>query len=448
MKKRLTALFLATSLVMPTGVFAAEGQATTPVEETVTTTTTEAPVVNEVDPGLTPEDNLYILDQLLENVEVVFTFDPQAKAELYANISLERLAELNDISEENRSEFVTKLLTSYQEALVKATENIEEAKADGEDVVETSSKVDQASEQGTITIEELQALLEQLQEQEKTTETATTTTTETATETITDETADAQTVEANTEETNVVETTEEETQQDDEEDVTNQVENSELEELLDQMDEVIINAKVTTTTVNELDNDEFVALRDQGVGYGKISLTISISNLSGKSVEEVSKMLLNKGVGKVAKELGLHPGNLKKRGLIVVQTTINDEEDATKEDTAAETNIESVIDENNTDQVSETTQVEMADQQVVQYIYEDHDDDEYEKEEKDDDYDKDEKYNEKYAEEMFKLKEKQLEQSKKIAEKKLEIAKKVAEKQNKFAKKDKEKKEKGNKERD
>ncbi|KXG44219.1 DUF5667 domain-containing protein [Tepidibacillus decaturensis] len=285
MKKQLATLLLASSLVIPTAVSAAEStnsideQTQIVQEQTVTTdtyqqgTSTEATTNTQaettVNAGLTPEDTLYFLDKLLENVQLTFTFDPEFKASLYADISAERLAELDAISEENKSEFLTDLLAAYQDALVKAGATLEEAKADGKDVTEASEQIDQVAEQGNTTVQE-------------------------------------------------------ETEELDEEQV-------------EQMEETITNAKITAAVVKDIDPEIVITLKEQGVGYGKIALTVAISNLSGKTVEEVTNLLATKGVGLVAKELGLHPGNLKKRGLTINVEPVADSEENTEDSTTQTT---------------------------------------------------------------------------------------------------------------
>ena len=51
-------------------------------------------------PGLTPEDNLYFFEELMEGVQEFFTFGNDAKARLHAAFVLERVAEVERMLEE------------------------------------------------------------------------------------------------------------------------------------------------------------------------------------------------------------------------------------------------------------------------------------------------------------------------------------------------------------
>ena len=255
----------------------------------VTDETTTAPAENtteevvapettvDVEAGLTPEDSTYFLDTLLENVELTFTFDPEVKAQVYAEISAERLAELKALNPETQSEFVKDLLASYEEALAKSGEQVEEAKAEGTEIAqETTDAIDQVATEGEEAVVEV---ADDLEDEQK-----------------------------------------------------------------EALEETITTTKVTAAVVRNIDPEVVQSLRDQGVGYGKIALTVSISNLSGKSVEEITELLKKSGIGKVAKDLGLHPGKLKDAKMTITIETETETTDATSESTSEETVAEVTVD--------------------------------------------------------------------------------------------------------
>ncbi|TCS78459.1 DUF5667 domain-containing protein [Tepidibacillus fermentans] len=291
MKKQIASIALASALIFSgvSQVFAETPGTQTTVESNTDTqvstdstttptqsTTTDSTTVNttdttlQVDAGLTPEDFTYFLDKLFENIQLTFTFDPEAKAQIYAEISAERLAELKALNPETQSKFVNELLASYEEALTKAGEQVEEAKAEGTEIAEeTTNVMDQVATEGEATVDEV---ADQLEDEQK-----------------------------------------------------------------EALEETITNVKITAAVVRDIDPKVVQSLRDQGIGYGKIALTVSISNLSGKSVEEVTELLKKNGIGKVAKELGIHPGKLKNAKLTI---SIENNEDKSTTDSNEEANVE------------------------------------------------------------------------------------------------------------
>jgi hypothetical protein len=104
-------------------------------------------------------------------------------------------------------------------------------------------------------------------------------------------------------------------------------------------------AKVAPSVVAHIDAEIISELRDEGFGYGQIALIVSMSEQSDVSLDEVKELVReHKGMGKVAKMLGLHPGNLIKKGKLAAEL----EEDITDEDAQEEASEEESTEEEST----------------------------------------------------------------------------------------------------
>jgi hypothetical protein len=101
-------------------------------------------------------------------------------------------------------------------------------------------------------------------------------------------------------------------------------------------------AKTLPAVVAHIDAEIITELRSEGFGYGQIAKIVSMSEQSEVSIEEVVELAHeHKGMGKVAKELGIHPGNMNKKGKVTVdleaEGTVDEDEnaeEATEEETA------------------------------------------------------------------------------------------------------------------
>jgi hypothetical protein len=95
-------------------------------------------------------------------------------------------------------------------------------------------------------------------------------------------------------------------------------------------------AKVAPAVVAHIDTEIITELRSEGFGYGQIALLVSMSEQSDVPLDDVKELVReHKGMGKVAKELGLHPGNLIKKAKIAAdleaEGTVDEEEENTEE---------------------------------------------------------------------------------------------------------------------
>lgn len=61
-----------------------------------------------------------------------------------------------------------------------------------------------------------------------------------------------------------------------------------------------------------LTDDQLKALHEKGMNNSQITIAAALAKASGKSVEDVEKMRVDQkmGWGKIAKELGVHPGEI------------------------------------------------------------------------------------------------------------------------------------------
>jgi hypothetical protein len=122
----------------------------------------------------------------------------------------------------------------------------------------------------------------------------------------------------------------------------------------EQLEEETTEAAFTANVVKNLDATVVQALRDKGMGFGQIAHTIALSELSGKSVDEIAGLIAQgKGIGKIAKDLGIHPSKMNdKKSNEASEEQIPDGDAAGTTDTAGDAGTAAASDENT---ASETT---------------------------------------------------------------------------------------------
>ena len=99
-------------------------------------------------PGLLPDSPFYFLETIAEAIGTFFTFGDLKKAERYAALAAERLAEAQAVVEKGKSEFVEKTLERYEMQLNNSIARAERAQTKGqntEKVMEIIAKVGQAT---------------------------------------------------------------------------------------------------------------------------------------------------------------------------------------------------------------------------------------------------------------------------------------------------------------
>lgn len=267
---------------------------TTATDETNTEeTTTEV----ELD-GIAPDSGLYVLDRLLENIQLSLTFDDVNKAALLTTISEERLAEANyliekansgeEINEEEWNQLIDDVLNDYKVKLESALESVEEVAID-------------LSEEDKAALDEILVKLENV---------------------------------------SLV----------DEEVVEN---DPELKEVTDR-------ALLVSSVVSGLDQEKAQELRDAGLGLGQISQVFALAEATGSDVEEVATLFTEQklGYGQVAKELGVNTSELAKNKVKEKkqkEEANTEEEVENTEETATEETDSEVTEENaNTEEDSTT----------------------------------------------------------------------------------------------
>ena len=114
--------------------------------------------------GLTPDNPFYFLERFFEEIGNFFTFGDVAKAERYAKLAAERIAEVKAVIEKGKPEAAEIALKKYQEQLEKSLTKAEEAQVKGKSVAEVIEIVSQATAKHLTVLEEV---LEKVPEEAK-----------------------------------------------------------------------------------------------------------------------------------------------------------------------------------------------------------------------------------------------------------------------------------------
>ena len=99
-------------------------------------------------PGLLPDSPFYFLEIIAEEIVTFFTFGDLKKAERYATLAAERLAEAQAVVEKGKPELAEKTLARYENQLEKSMARVERAESKGENtekVMEVLTRVGQAT---------------------------------------------------------------------------------------------------------------------------------------------------------------------------------------------------------------------------------------------------------------------------------------------------------------
>ncbi|MCD6528603.1 hypothetical protein J7K44_03150 [bacterium] len=106
-------------------------------------------------PGLTPDSPFYFLERIAEGIGTFFTFGDLNKAERYAKLASERVAEVQAVVEKGKPEAAEKALKRYEEQLEKALARAEKARAKGKNVAKVTEIVAQATSKHLSVLEEV-----------------------------------------------------------------------------------------------------------------------------------------------------------------------------------------------------------------------------------------------------------------------------------------------------
>ena len=117
--------------------------------------------------GTIPGSLFYFLERIWESIVTFFTFGDFKKAERYANLAAERLAEAQAIAGKEKPELTEKTLTRYEKQLEKSIARVEKAESkdkNAEKIVEAATRVAQATSKH---LEVLAEVYEKVPEQAK-----------------------------------------------------------------------------------------------------------------------------------------------------------------------------------------------------------------------------------------------------------------------------------------
>lgn len=105
----------------------------------------------ELEAGLTPNDFLYFLDKLMEDIRVSLAFTPENKAKILVEIALERMAEFNSLEAEDKVKYAENLIGDYIDVVAQATEAVEQEQEENPDadVTDIISVIEQVIQDGT-----------------------------------------------------------------------------------------------------------------------------------------------------------------------------------------------------------------------------------------------------------------------------------------------------------
>lgn len=118
-------------------------------------------------PGTLPDSPFYFLERISEAVGTFFTFGDLKKAERYASLAAERLAEAKAVVKKGKSELAEKTLEKYETQLEKSMARAEKAQTKGENtekIMEVMTRVGQATSKH---LEVLAEVYEKVPEQAK-----------------------------------------------------------------------------------------------------------------------------------------------------------------------------------------------------------------------------------------------------------------------------------------
>jgi len=115
-------------------------------------------------PGITPGSFFYFFEIISEEIGNFFTFGNLKKAQRYAALAAERIAEAQAVIETGNSEAAEQALKRYEDQLEKALASVERAMLKGDNVEEVSDTIAEATGKHLTVLEEV---LEKVPEQAK-----------------------------------------------------------------------------------------------------------------------------------------------------------------------------------------------------------------------------------------------------------------------------------------
>jgi hypothetical protein len=131
--------------------------------------TASASELHATSPGITPDQLLYSVDQLLEDFQLYLTINPKKETEILLELEKERLAEAKAMTEEEKHEYINILMKNYVEKLALAEEQMAELMIEDKISEETVLEFETTTEEVTFINDEIEDVLgEDVLEQIKT----------------------------------------------------------------------------------------------------------------------------------------------------------------------------------------------------------------------------------------------------------------------------------------
>lgn len=134
--------------------------------------TATASEFNSVNPGVTPDQLLYSVDQLLEDFQLYLTINSEKEMEILLGLAQERLAEVQAMTDEEKLEYINILMKNYLEKIALVEDQMAELELENKLSKETVLELETTTKEVTGINEELEEilsdeLLEELENQQE-----------------------------------------------------------------------------------------------------------------------------------------------------------------------------------------------------------------------------------------------------------------------------------------
>jgi hypothetical protein len=114
---------------------------------------------SSVSPGVTPDQLLYSVDQLLEDFQLYLTTNSEKEMEILLELAQERLAEVKVMTNEEKLEYINILMKNYVEKLALVEEQMAELVIEDKLSNETVLELETTTKEVTVINEELEGIL-------------------------------------------------------------------------------------------------------------------------------------------------------------------------------------------------------------------------------------------------------------------------------------------------
>lgn len=122
--------------------------------------------LNSTNPGVTPDQLLYSVDQLIEGFQLYLTTNSEKETEILLELAKERLAEAQVMTDEEKLKFINNLMKNYVEKLALAEELMAKLIIEDKLSEETVLELEKTTEEVIVLNEELEEILsDDLQEE-------------------------------------------------------------------------------------------------------------------------------------------------------------------------------------------------------------------------------------------------------------------------------------------